>query len=280
MKFPALASRPLRRATGAALAVVLLTLTATRSATAAAATPPPVAAAPVANQAEALFTQAVTARKTGNHDQALDQLEKASQLAPDRIDILFELGTLAGELSGPRSSIPLARKAKNSLERVLELAPKHTGAREWLIGFYSGAPWFVGGSMKKAYHHAEILATQDAGKGFYWTHRLYLQDERYDDAFALCDATLKQQPQNLFASYQLGVTSAASGQRLADGRTALEACLAAAVSYLPAPDVLCLHLGRILEKQGDKAGALARYEQGLKANATNKDLADRLAKLR
>ena len=91
---------------------------------------------------------------------------------------------------------------------------------------------------------------------------------------------LRDSPPTSLAAYQLGVTSAESGQRLADGRTALEACLAASVPYLPGPDVLCLHLGRILEKQGDKSGALVCYEEGLKANSANKDLADRLAKLR
>ena len=287
MKSPTRSSRTRRNAAGAELAAALLAFAVLplaaeepAAAPAHADTAPAHSATAVVNEADGLFQKALAARKAGKTDEALDCLEKATELAPDRTDVLFELGTLAGELSGPRSSIPLAFKAKGSLERVLELAPTHTGAREWLIGFYSGAPWFVGGSMKKAYHHAEVLATQDAGKGFYWTHRLYMQDKRYDDAFALCDAALVQQPQNLFASYQLGVTSAESGQRLADGRTALEACLAASVPYLPGPDILCLHLGRILEKQDDNAGAIARYEEGLKANAANKDLADRLAKLR
>jgi len=238
----------------------------------------------VATQPDAaglLYQKAVDERKAGQVDAALENLEEAVKLAPGRTEILFELGSLAGELSGKRNSLSLAFKSRDCLEQVLVLNPRHLGAREWVIGFYSGAPWFAGGSMDKAHKHAEILASQDSDRGFYWRHRLLMQEKEYAEALRLCDEQLSRQPGNTFARFQLGRTCAASGLRLAEGRAALEACLTQAqADSQPSSDQICLHLGRLIARQGDKAKARSYLEQGLQANPGNRELQEELGRLR
>lgn len=239
------------------------------------------AESPTPSSADLLLRQAIEERQSGDKDAALAHLEQATKLSPERPDILFQLGTLAGELSGPRRSLPLAYEARDSLEKVLTISPNDKAARSWLIGFYSGAPFFAGGSMKKAHKHAEILATQDPWAGFYWKNRLLLQEKDYDKALKLCDAMLAKAPTSTFVRYQFGLTCATSGQRLSEGQVALESCLQEpAQPEQPPRDQICLQLGLIDEKLGDRQKALAAFEQGLVANPNNPALAEGVKRLR
>lgn len=235
----------------------------------------------VAETPDALLKKAIAERQAGDKDSALEHLERAAKLAPTRTDVLFELGTLAGELSGQRSSISLAFEARNSLEKAVELAPDYKAARAWLIGFYSGAPFFAGGSMKKAHKHADILSSQDPWTGFYWKHKLLMDEKEYGEAFKLCDSMLSKAPTSVLARFQFGMTSAASGKRLTEGKSLLESCLAEpAQPNQPSHDQICLQLGLIEEKLGHKPQAIAVFEKGLQLNPQNKGLEENLKRLR
>jgi len=98
MKSPTRSSRPRRNAAGAELAAALLAFAVlplaaeeTAAAPAHADTVPAHSATAAVNEVDGLFQKALAARKAGKTDEALDCLEKATELAPDRTDVLFEL---------------------------------------------------------------------------------------------------------------------------------------------------------------------------------------------
>lgn len=222
---------------------------------------------------DALYYLGMSLRQLGDEDAALDKLQLAADLAPKRIEVLAEYGVLAGELSRKRRSMSLASKFRGTMDQILLLDPHHLVARESLISYYSGAPWFAGGSMKKAFAHAKLLSEQDAARGLFWQVQLNLKEKDYDKAFEACETALKDSHNDSFVLYQFGRCAAESGQRLAEGRTALESCLKTSGPYGNAGrDQAFLHLGRIARKQGDAKAATAYFEQGLKENPRNSAL--------
>jgi len=218
-------------------------------------------------------------RQLGDSNAALSAYEKALDVAPSNPTVLFELGTLCCELSGQRRSLSLAFKGRNLLEKAVEICPQHNGAREWLIGFYRGAPWIAGGSLKKARRHAAAMTAYAPERSFILGNELALQDQDYDQAFAQIDAWLLQRPDDLAGLYQLGLTCAQSGQRSAAGIKALEKVLAGAPPENPGAEKIHLQLGLLNKRAGNKAEARRQFEAGLKAKPDDKPLQDALASL-
>lgn len=220
--------------------------------------------------AEAHYQLGVLAARAKDNDAAIKHLEKATDLAPDQVDYLLNLAGLYGNKAGAAnmfSQIRLAGKIRDLLEHAVRLAPANPDARQALVQFYSQAPAVVGGGSAKAHEQADALLALDPARGRAAKAGVFARDKQYAEAFALYEAALQATPDDYATLYQVGRLAALSGQRLEQGRAALDRCLA-----LPAPEGAPPHaaahwrLGLIHEKLGDPAAARAAYQASLQAD--------------
>jgi tetratricopeptide (TPR) repeat protein len=220
------------------------------------------------------------------------------------------LGTVAENANLFKQAM-LAPKMKSAWEKAVELDPKTVDARESLIQYYLQAPSIAGGSVDKAKEIAnEIVKLKPAeghrqlGNIFYKEKNLveaekefmamakadpayasglanfYINQKQYDKAFALFEDDLKKNPEDMMATYQIGKTSALSGQRLERG----EVCLKKYLTYQPQKNEPShaganMRLAQIMEKGGKKTEAKKLYEAALKGDATLKEAKEGLERV-
>jgi tetratricopeptide (TPR) repeat protein len=220
------------------------------------------------------------------------------------------LGTVAENANLFKQAM-LAPKMKSAWEKAVELDPKTVDARESLIQYYLQAPSIAGGSVDKAKEIAnEIVKLKPAeghrqlGNIFYKEKNLveaekefmamakadpayasglanfYINQKQYDKAFALFEEDLKKNPEDMMATYQIGKTSALSGQRLERG----EMCLKKYLTYQPQKNEPShaganMRLAQIMEKAGKKTEAKKLYEAALKGDATLKEAKEGLERV-
>jgi len=108
----------------------------------------------------------------------------------------------------------------------------------------------------------------------------YINQKQYDKAFALLENILKSEPNNILVQYQIGRTSALTGQQLDRG---IE-CLSKYLTYQPKsnePSIAGaqMRLGQIYEKKGNKPEAKKRYEASLKLDPNQKDAKEGLTRV-
>lgn len=218
--------------------------------------------------------------ETQQETKALATLEKAFKLAPERADVLSPYGLACLGEASRQKSISLARKGRDALDKAIALQPDNILARRTLFAYYLNAPWIAGGSTDKAREQAEAINRFDPNQGLMLLVALKNKDKKFDDAFALCTEALKRDPESYFALYELGRTAALSGARLDEGLAALRKCLEKPAPADGAPRSMVLfRLGMILVAKGDKAGARLQYEEGLKLDPSNKQIAKALSTL-
>jgi tetratricopeptide (TPR) repeat protein len=168
----------------------------------------------------------------------------------------------AGELGGGFRALLLARRGRDAMERAVALAPGMISLREGLIEFYRQAPSLAGGDLEKARSHAAALAKLDPVRGAVWSASLLIEEKRYAEALAACDAALAVRPDDYMALFTLGRTVSESGLRLEDGEAALRRCLARTPKASePGHAGVYYRLGMIAEKRGDRSAARAAYER-------------------
>jgi tetratricopeptide (TPR) repeat protein len=220
------------------------------------------------------------------------------------------LGTVAENANLFKQAM-LAPKMKSAWEKAVELDPKTVDARESLIQYYLQAPSIAGGSVDKAKEIAnEIVKLKPAeghrqlGNIFYKEKNLveaekefmamakadpayasglanfYINQKQYDKAFALFEEDLKKNPEDMMATYQIGKTSALSGQRLERG----EVCLKKYLTYQPQNNEPShaganMRLAQIMEKGGKKTEAKKLYEAALKGDAALKEAKEGLERV-
>lgn len=237
-----------------------------------------------ANNAQYRYFLGAIAMKRNDVDEAINQLEKATALAPTNSDYFAELGGAYGRAatkSSVFSQMSYAKKCVTALEQAVQLNPDNLGARNGLVSYYRQAPGFLGGGMPKAYAQAEEIKRRDPAMGTLILGQLYIGDHRFDEARALFGALLATTPDSYIAHYSLGRLAAESGQDLAAGATHLQRCL----ELTPAkdePSHAAVHwrLGNLAEKRGDKPAARAAYEAALQADPNFKQAKDSLEKLK
>lgn len=204
----------------------------------------------------------------GRRDQAIDLLEPFLKKHPDDPRLLGAYAgqcmLRAGELGLGFRALRLARRGGELMERAVSLAPTDIAYREGLVDFYRQAPAIAGGGLEKARRHADEIARLDPVRGAAWQASILVQEKKFPEALAACDAALAARPDDYVALFTLGRTVAESGLRLADGDTALRRCLA----RVPAPSEpshagVWFRLGLIAEHRGDRASARAAYEKSL-----------------
>jgi tetratricopeptide (TPR) repeat protein len=220
------------------------------------------------------------------------------------------LGTVAADANLFKQAM-LGPKMKNAWEKAVELDPKTVDARESLIQYYLQAPAIAGGSVDKAKEIAnEIVKLKPAeghrqlGNIYYKEKNLgeaekefmamakadpayasglanyYIIQKQYDKAFALFENELKKNPEDMMAMYQIGKTSALSGQRLEQGEASLKKYL----TYEPQKNEPShaganMRLAQIMEKGGKKSEAKRLYEIALKGDATLKEAKEGLERV-
>jgi predicted Zn-dependent protease len=253
----------------------------------------------------------------GQAEEAIDAAKLAVKLAPENAQAHYWLGngygTRIGQV-GLLSQATMAPKMRNAYLRAIELDPDLNGARSSLVEFYLQAPAIAGGGVDHAMSQAQELLHRDPPRGHYALGRIALheekpaeaarefaiasaarpeddsfrmmtglalqQDQQWDEAFAWFEAWTQQAPGTATAWYQLGRTSALSGQRLEEGAAALEHFLTLPiVAGQPQPQHAWYRLGQIQVSAGDKPAAKRSFQSALKADPDYKDAKTELAKL-
>lgn len=175
------------------------------------------------------------AAKRRDRAEAVRYLKQAVELLPEDAELQFEYGAAcsfyADSLGTTLRAAIEARRGRIAMERAVELEPDNFMFRQGLIEFYTTAPRIVGGSMPKAYEQADAIAARDSDQGAFATANLKIVERDYRAALDILAGVLRNEPDNYYALFQFGRTSATSGLDLDAGRAALRRCL-----ELPAPD--------------------------------------------
>lgn len=204
----------------------------------------------------------------GRRDQAIDLLEPFLKKHADQPRLLGAYAgqcmLRAGELGLGFRALRLARRGSELMERAVTLAPNDIAYREGLVDFYRQAPSIAGGGLDKARRHADAIARLDPVRGAAWQASILVQEKKFPEALAACDAALAARPDDYVALFTLGRTVAECGLRLDDGEAALRRCLA----RVPAPSEpshagVWFRLGLIAEHRGDLQAARAAHEKSL-----------------
>lgn len=223
------------------------------------------------------------ATKRNDPDDAILQFEKAVELDPQNSGYFAELGGAYGTAAAKAvllTQMSLAKKCREALEHAVALDPANLDARQGLVDYYRQAPGFLGGGVLKAYTQAEAIRKLDLERGTLILGQLYAADRRFDEAIALFDELLVQQPDHYLAHYAIGRIAAEGGVQLEAGETHLRRCL----ELRPAadePSHAAAHwrLGNLAERRQDPAAARAAYETALHIDPNFRQAADALAKL-
>lgn len=252
------------------------------------------------NSVAGLRWQAWLARSRQDSETALALLERGLELEPDNIElILMRSGMVLSGLSasGGLSALRKARAMNRELERAVELAPEHVGARISLIQYLTNAPRIAGGGSRKAQTHLEALnrispssflglkgqsamANDDLDAAIeYLEQAVNLGDsndwrfvygfalqrvERWDEAKAVFTDIVNENPRHGAAWYQLGRTAVLS-------ETDTEAGMMAFERFLQLPQwpgdpthaAAWWRIGQLHELRGEVDLARGAYERSL-----------------
>lgn len=169
----------------------------------------------------------------GRSDRAEDWLERATELAPDSTEYWLWLGRSYGDQTRKASIFRkrgLALKTKDAFERAVAIDGGNLDARSHLVDYHLEAPGIVGGDRDEALRQAEAIRSADPPRGLLEIARVRAWTERWNEARAA------------LAEYSRG-PAATDEKALAVGSWAR---------------------GRLLEHDGDTAGARAAYEEALR----------------
>ncbi|HZY79682.1 MAG TPA: tetratricopeptide repeat protein [Cyclobacteriaceae bacterium] len=247
-------------------------------------------------------------------DDAEGYLEEAIEANDKVADYHYWLGNVLGTIARDANVVKqgmLASKIKGEYEKTVALDPKNMDAHWGLITFYTEAPGFMGGSFEKALVEAGAIQKLNEADGHRAYGMIYTKQEKFNDAekeyllaykanpaytnpivnfyvsrkqndkaFALLEEAQKNQPENMLIQYQVGRTSAVTGEKLDRG----EQCLIKYLSYQPKANEPShagaqMRLGQIFEKRGNTAEAKKRYEAAVKLDPAMKEAKDGLARL-
>lgn len=221
------------------------------------------------------------------------------------------VGSYAGEVNFFRQGV-LAPKIKTAYETAVSLDPKNVDAHWGLIEYYTQAPGIMGGSWEKAEATANVIKGLDVLEGHNALATVYVRQEKYDKAekeyiaaakvdekrllnlgfyyqgrsqydkaFNTFEVVNTKDPTNLSALYQIGKTSALSGQKSSKGIDSLKKYLSKEWQEgTPSHAGALMRLGMIYEKIGNEPDAIDHYEKSLVQDPEMKQAKDGLGRLK
>ncbi|MCX6641672.1 MAG: tetratricopeptide repeat protein [bacterium] len=251
-------------------------------------------------------------------EKSIGYLEKAVELHPNDTNYRLWLGNSYGakaQSAGIFKQASLAGKVKKEFEKAVELDPDNLQARSGLMQYYLQAPGIMGGSDKKALQQAEEIKKRNMAMGCqayaqiytkdkkydlaekeylsaiaqcpdsldlrYGLGFLYQQTEKYDQAFSVYEAVLKEHPENATALYQIGRTASISGQNLERATACLQTYMTMTLKEDEPPlEWAHYRLGTIYEKAGKIDLAKQEYQEALKLKPDQKEAKEALKKLK
>jgi tetratricopeptide (TPR) repeat protein len=129
-----------------------------------------------------------------DYDHAEDNLERATELAPNSSEYYDWLGKASGrkaQHANPFSAFSLARKTRHSFETAVRLSPTNIQAQRDLISYLLNAPGFLGGGDDKALQQIQALSVVDAVDGMLARAEYYTTRKKFDLAAAEYQKILK-----------------------------------------------------------------------------------------
>jgi tetratricopeptide (TPR) repeat protein len=243
--------------------------------------------------------------------EAVALLEKATHLAPQHSEAFHWLGRVYGIQArdlGPPLGIGPARRTRRALEKAVASDPNNLEARLDLATFYREAPGIVGGSTKGARTQIEEIRRRDPYLGalaqgdmvleeknfaaaekqyraavglhpdkadaHYRLGLLYQRTRQFEESFQELETTLRLDPNEKRAHFQIGKTADLSGLRLEQGEQALKTYLLSKPFYIM-PKLSWTHrrLGNIYLKQGRTEAARQQYLAAVQADPHDKEAA-------
>lgn len=118
-------------------------------------------------------------------DNAVDHIERATEINPARADYAFAMGQAYGlktMRAGVLKKAFLAPKVKTWFEKTVELEPRHLGGHVGLAQYLSQAPGIMGGDMEKAWKETEIVRQLDPFQGTVLKAQLLEREKKYVEA--------------------------------------------------------------------------------------------------
>ncbi len=226
-------------------------------------------------------------------DEAIREAEKSVQMAPNNAEYHLWLGRAYGQKAEKVNVFKqagLAGKVRGEFEKAVQLDPNNEDARSDLAEYYTDAPGMMGGGVDKAKAQADAIAQRDPAVAAFI--RAKIAEKNKDEAAAVKEykaaiagsKTPAEQWLNLAGYYKDRKNNAAMTEAIQKAVSSphksaavlndaadmlfqsgqdLKLAAELAQKYLAAPDkseeapAFKTHvlLGKILEKQGDKAGA-------------------------
>ncbi|HEV7966094.1 MAG TPA: tetratricopeptide repeat protein [Candidatus Acidoferrales bacterium] len=264
-------------------------------------------AAKGSNDADVYYWMAKSDFEMRDFDDSIYEAERAITLNPNTAEYHRLLGEACGrkaEHSSWFAGVGLAKRTRAELEHAAELDPRNVPVRRDLVNFYTHAPGFVGGGEQKALDEIQQVFALDPVEGH--LARLDYDQERkqWDQADQECKSVLAAKPRRAGPYYEVASyyehrdNGAALRLAVTEGRQNAGDtprfdyyCAVAAVltgdlddaeaelkRYLavpphsdqPSPADAHVWLGRLYEKQGNHAAALAQFQEALKDDPNNK----------
>jgi tetratricopeptide (TPR) repeat protein len=134
------------------------------------------------------------------YKKATDTLEKAVALAPEDSMVWTWLGRAEGrraETSFALNAMPHATKARDALEKAVELDPKNKEALDDLFDYYIQAPGFMGGGFDKANKLIPLIGKVSPAEATFAKGRMAEQKKDYDTAEAQFRRTVELAPNSV-----------------------------------------------------------------------------------
>jgi len=273
--------------------------------------------AAVAATPDALINSGRQALRQGEFEKAAGLFEQAVEQQPNNGDYHFWLGSAYGSLARSSSLFKqagLARKTKVEFERAVQLDPNHLEARFALIDYYSIAPGFMGGDMKKALEQAAEIRKRDTLAGHRAFARVYgrqqkpdllrkelvamvaeqpsspkarffyagyhLSEKNYKGALDEIETALRLDPNYMPTYFRLGQLAGIAGTNFGRGEEALKKYIAYQPTDEEPPVARAWYwLGTIYEKEGRKAEAKQSYQTALRLQPGVKDVTEALKRV-